>query len=868
LISNGRDRMPAVYGKIRVLAGQRLPSALADRAGANRRLLAAYLERPSIAENFAAGDCLDSWSGRCLSDWWTFYEGGTRLVEYLNHTGCNGLMLGVVADGSAIYPSPLLQPTPRYDTGAFFGSAQDPIRKDVLEMLLRLFDREDLQLTPMVEFAAPLPELETLRRAGGAGADGIEWIGADGKALCASWPIQRGLAPYYNVLDPRVQQAMLNVLRELYSRYAQHPSLTGLAMRLSADSYAQLPGPDWGLDDATIARFERDTKLQVSGYGPQRFAQRAAFLGQEPQRRAWLDWRAAQLAKFYRRVYAELTAIRPGSRLYLAGAGMIGGPELERDLRPTLPHPTTVASALLRVGIDARHYRDPQQQIVLLRPERIAPDENLGSRAADLEIGQMADIDRYFQNVAVSGSLFFHPTRESHIESFDRKSPFKASYSWLVSEPSPSGQHNRRRFVHSLATLDAQVMLDGGVVLPMGQEAAIRDLAAAYRALPAVRFQTVGGAQPSDATQPVTFRYGTYGGRTYLYAVNDAPFATTARVHVEAGSGCRIEDLSGARKIETLKPETDSGFYWEVALEPYDLVAVQLSEPNVQCSAPHVVWPDTVESALGLQIRRLGARAAVLRNPPTLDVLANPGFERPAAAHTQIPDWIIIAQGKAGIQLDKNEKHGGKQSVKLTSSGPVACLVSQPLAVPSTGRLAISVWLRVADARRQPPLRLALEGKLRGRDYYRFGPVGLPPNAGQQVDAIRSEWCPYIFQVDDLPLDGLTSLRARFDLMGPGVVWLDDVQVSSLTFSGPEMFELSKLITLADVKLQHGQIGDCLHLLEGYWPRFLEENVALPAGAVPPETAVTKPRADEEKPPERSGWLNRVKEMVPESLRF
>jgi hypothetical protein len=869
LITNGRERTPAVYGKIRVLAaGQRLPPALADRAGTNRRLLAAYLERPLLAENFAAGDCLDPWSGRGLSDWSTFYEGAARLVDYLSYTGCNGLMLGVLADGSTIYPSTLLQPTPRYDTGAFFASGQDPVRKDVLEMLLRLFDREDLQLTPMVEFAAPLPELEALRRAGGPGADGIEWIGGDGTSLCRSRPVQRGLAPYYNVLDPRVQQAMLNVLRELISRYARHPSLAGVAVRLSADGYAQLPGPDWGLDDGTIARFERDTKLQVPGYGPQRFTQRAAFLGQDPQRRAWLDWRAAELAKFYRHVHEELVAIRPGSRLYLAGAGMIGGPELDRDLRPTLPHPTTVASALLRIGIDARHYRDPQQGIVLLRPERIAPDGSLGNRAADLEINQMADIDRYFQSVATSGSLFFHPSRETHVESFDRQSPFKGSYSLLISAPSPAGPQNRRRFVHSLATLDSQVMLDGGGVLPMGQETAIRELAAAYRALPAVRFQSVGGGQPSDTVQPVTFRCGTSSGRTYLYAVNDAPFATTARVHVEAGPGCRIEDLSGARKIEPLRPDGTSGFYWEIALEPYDLAAVQFSEPNVQCSAPHATWPEAVESALGLQIRRLGARAAVLRNPPLLDVVANAGFERPAAANIPIPSWVPIVQERTSIQLDKKEKHGGTQSVKLASSGPVVCLVSQPLVVPPTGRLAVTVWLRIANGAQQPPLRLAIEGKLHGRDYYRFGPVGLPPNAGQRVDPIRPQWSPYVFQVEDLPLEGLTSLRARFDLMGAGEVWIDDVQVSTLTFSGPEMFELSKLITLADVKLQHGQIGDCLHLLEGYWPRFLEENVALPAGAVSAETAVSKPRGDEEKPPERSGFLNRVKDLVPESLRF
>ena len=328
LVSNGRSQMPAVYGKIRVLAcGQRLSSALPADAGADRRLLAAYLDRPLIPENFAADQRLDPWSDQSLDDWWTFYQGGTRLVEYLHHAGYNGLMLGVLADGSTIYPSALLQPTPHYDTGAFFATAQDPVRKDVLEMLLRLFDRENLQLIPMMEFASPLPELEAIRRAGGHDADGIQWIGADGRGWCESHPPQHGLAPYYNVLDPRVQRAMLGALRELVVRYARHPAFVGVSLRLSADGYAQLPGPEWGLDDATIARFERDAKLRVHGSGRQRFAQRAAFLAQEPQCTAWLQWRAAQLAEFYRRAYEEIASIRPGSRLYLAGAGMIGDPD-------------------------------------------------------------------------------------------------------------------------------------------------------------------------------------------------------------------------------------------------------------------------------------------------------------------------------------------------------------------------------------------------------------------------------------------------------------------------------------------------------------------------------------------------------------
>ena len=770
LMTNGREHSPAVYGKIRVLmAGEQLARLAPERTGGNRRLMAAYLDRPLIPENFSADECLDPWSGRSLDDWWTFYEGGTRLVEYLHYAGYNGLMLGVVADGSTIYPSKQLSPTPRYDTGVFFATGQDPVRKDVLEMLLRLFDREDLQLIPAVEFASPLPELEAIRRIGGPDAQGIEWIGADGTSWCAASAPQRGLAPYYNVLDPRVQQAMLGVLREIAQRYARHPAFAGLAVRLSADGYAQLAGPEWGLDDATIAQFERDAKLSVPGKGPQRFAERATFLAEDSHRRAWIEWRAAQLTKFYQRVHDELAAIRPGSRLYLAGAGMIGGPELEADLRPTLPRRTTIASALMRVGVDARQYQDDQRQIVLLRPERILPQTSLASRAAELEIARMADFDRYFQTTGAPGSLFFHAPREVRVESFDAKSPFKSSYLWLVSQPALAGDRNRQRFVHSLATLDAQVMVDGGWLLPIGQEESVRNLMVAYRALPATRFRTVGNKDGTEVSQPITFRTATHGGRTYLYAVNDAPFRTTGWIHVDAGQGCRIEELSGTRKVPPLRPDAERGLCWEVAMEPYDMVAVQLSEPNAQFSNPRATWPGEVETALSTQIRKLGARTAALRNPPSFDAIGNPGFEKPTATDSPIPNWIATLGKGVDIELQKTPKHEGQQSVRLSSTGPVACLVSQPFC-PCRRRAAFRCPCGSAspNADKQPPLRLALGGKYQGRDYYRFAPIGLPPGGGPSPTPIAAEWRPYVFQVDDLPLEGLTSVRVRFDLMGAG----------------------------------------------------------------------------------------------------
>jgi hypothetical protein len=873
LMSNCRDRSPAVYGKIRLLAGEQLPRMGTLPPRQTQRLMAAYLDRPMFPENFSAPEAYDDWCGRSLDNWSTFFDGGTRLVAYLGHVGYNGLMLNVLADGSTIYPSALVESTPRYDTGVFFTSAQDPVRKDVLEMLLRMFDREGLQLVPSLEFAAPLPELEAIYREGGPEADALQWIGPDGIPWCVEHSAQRGLAPYYNVLNPRVQKAMLAVLGEVLERYAQHPSFSGVGIRLSADGYAQLPGPDWGLDDATIAEFERDAQIRVPGNGPERFAQRAAFLAQERNLAVWLRWRADRLSQFYLKAREMLHAIRPGARLYLAGADILGG--AEAAAKPVLSRRAMLADVLLRAGLDARNFQ-ADGQIMFLHPQRLKTSESLTARAVELEISQMPDSVRYFQGLSAAGSLFFHVPREVRIPSFDQKSPIKPSYTWLVSQPAPSGGENRRRFIRDLADLDSQAMFDGGWLLPMGQEDAVRGLMLAYRSLPTVRFGQISDRRwPS---QPVTFRAATYAGRTYLYAVNDAPFRTSARIRVDAQPGCRIEELTGLRRVGPLKQDESGAMYWEAQLEPYDLVGVQFSEPNVRFSQMQATIPKTVAEALGRAIGILGARAAALRNPAPLDVLENPGFEKPPE-RGGIADWSLTGREGAGVRLDANIAHGGRQSAHLSSAGAPVRLVSKPIPVPGTGRLSISVWLRVADETQQPPLRLAVEGKAGVRDYYRFAPVGRMPDGSLCSVALGTQWAQYIFQVDDLPLDGLSSLKARFDLTGPGEVWIDDVQVYNLAFSRPEILELSKLITTADVKLQNGQVCDCLRMLEGYWPRFLDENVPLPSDAPhgaklaarPAEQSEEQAAPAEESAPQnsdRTGLLNRMKNIWPEKWRF
>jgi len=173
------------------------------------------------------------------------------------------------------------------------------------------------------------------------------------------------------------------------------------------------------------------------------------------------------------------------------------------------------------------------------------------------------------------------------------------------------------------------------------------------------------------------------------------------------------------------------------------------------------------------------------------------------------------------------------------------------------------VWMRGAAQQRSPVVRLALEGRQSGQLYQRYALVG---GVGPGRVPLSVSWPrePFMFQIDDLPVEGLTDLRVRFDLTGEGEIWIDDVQLFDLDFSENERAELTKLITLANFKLQAGQIGDCERILEGFWPHFLAENVPLtqePAPLAQRPEARSQPATAA--PAKKPGVIDQMKNLVP-----
>jgi hypothetical protein len=269
---------------------------------------------------------------------------------------------------------------------------------------------------------------------------------------------------------------------------------------------------------------------------------------------------------------------------------------------------------------------------------------------------------------------------------------------------------------------------------------------------------------------------------------------------------------------------------WKLRLEAYDLVAARVEAPHLEVRSWRTMLDSTADTVLRESVRDLRLRANALRSPTPLTTLANASFEA-TAAEEPIAGWTV-AQGPAlKAEIDHKGAKQGDSSLHLVSRAggdkdSVLWVRSRPIPVPETGRLAVWAWLKAPDARHQPTLRLAIEGRLDGQPYYRRANVGASED-GRATQPLMQEWSPFLFPVDDLPLQGLTELQIGFDLMSAGEVWIDDVQLYDLWFQENERDSLLKTIALADFQIQEGKVGDALQFTEGYWPQFLRRHVAI-----------------------------------------
>jgi hypothetical protein len=852
LIANPSPQAAAVFGRVRVSAGPLRPPAstagpasdsLTAAVGPARRVHA-YLPAPDFSQ-FGGPERAASGSGRSFADWKTFLSGASHAAEWFAAQGAAGALVVVYRDGAAIWPSRLTRGAPRWDSGATADAGLDPVRKDLLGMLCRIHAREGLRLVPAVSFDAPLPALETLLAAGGPEATGIACVGRDGRPK----QTDGGRGCHYNVLDPRVQQAVEELVRELAARLRGVACVDGVALVLPHDGWMHLPGTAWGLDDATFARFLAEVGGKEPAVGGERFARRAALV-EGPLREQWLEWRASLVAGFHSRLAEVLAEQNQRLSLHVVPTSLFAQGELAARFRPALAAQPADADVLREIGLDPGRIT-ADRRIVFVSPHVHAAVDSLLDRCVVENANRSLALARGAASAARRGVIAVEQPLSMPVGQIVPHGPFgnaAAAVDEMPIHAVAQGATRARPLAESLVASDVEVVFDMGLLFGAVDPGFDRCLRA-FATLPAGGLEL---AEPLPA--PLVVRSRRDQGLTVVSIANAGPAPCRAGLML-AGSPSAVIDVAAGTRLP-LEPSGGAA----VPLEPWEVRTLVL-DGGVAVQGARVEYDDAVRRFIATRLADLGRRRRVLETPRPLDVLDNPGFELAgpeggggASAGGGVGGWELVEASRGAVAFVPGVNGTAGRGLGFSSVNGLSTLRSNPFPPSATGRVSVAVWLRVAEGDRQPPLRLALEGVQDGREYYRFAPVG--GLAGGKP--LTAAWSQFVLQVDDLPTTGLESLRVRFDLLGPGSVEIDGVRVFDLAFDESQRVQLSRRLSVMEERLAADDLGSCLVELDTYWPRFLGAFVSDEAVADLREETLRAPGGPTEAPAppaERSGSM-------------
>lgn len=852
LLTNQSPASAAMYGQIRVFkrSSNRLAPSGSDNP-THSRLVTAYISRPNLSETFGVSPGSDPWIvafnpvADCVIDGKSTYDCATRLADYLRYSGYN----------SAIVTIPLPNATQTANAKS--------LDVDALELMLRVFDREGLLLLPALDLSSTVDQLESIRRTSDPQTSGLEWVGADGRTWLESIGAAHGRAPYYNLLDQRVQQAVLDRVQSLADHCGKHAAFGGVALQLNGEGFAVLPSLDWGFDDATLRRFEHDTGNKLPAEGSNRFAARHDLLtGQYAA--AWRDWRTSQLTAFYARLAA---AVRGNSdrRLVFTTEKLFTG-ERASAMRPTLlgnrPE-NRIETALLEAGID-RQALERLPGVLFSPTNYVGPKLPLPDHANDYELNDaFAALRRPSTPSASRAAMLYHPPVRQRLTSFEgARIPWRLNGEMqLASEMSPQGDDAHRPLLQALLAHDPEMLIDGGEQLPLGGEDTLRQTRAIIAQLPLV-------SDVSDSTkQPIVVRTYGEGNRTTLVAMNLSPWRANAQVVLELPQAASLELLGPT--ADAVPPPASLSLpagrqTWTLALAPYELRAVRAPVAGIKVAEIQSTPNDVANSELAAVLTELNNRD--LTAPRIYPVLSNPSFEPLSAG---VSGWHLAAgDPNTLLELDPISPQDGKTSLHMRCNAPGAKISSDRLPAPPTGQLAMTVYARGRNLGPNAELRLVVEIEDRA---YRSATVRAADLQRQDGSWGRA----FAVLVPDLPLDSHGGMRIAFELSGTGDLWLDNVKLYDLLFplnldsnAQVEVFRLSTQIHAAKTALDNQQIVDCQRILEDYWSRFIlayrppvqpkQLIAAGPTSATP--ASPPQPNQGQEPAP---GFGDRIKRIVP-----
>ncbi|MGI9456809.1 MAG: hypothetical protein ACR2NU_09615, partial [Aeoliella sp.] len=334
VVQNANQSRTGKYGKIRLrIARDVADSSIPITISADERMVAAYFSWEGLIERMGASR-FEQRGRAATDDWVTFYETAERLADYLELSGYNGAVVNVFADGGSACHSGQYPTTPLLNSSLVVTGMNDLPQTDPLELLLRVFERRGLRLTPTLRFTSALPGVdEQLQQSSFDTKPSPVWTDQAGRQRLAIRVEDRTGPPHYDIAHPAVSGKVRAVIDSVIERYGSHAAFSGLGIELTADSYLPPPPSRYGLTRGSLAQLATQTNATEADLNSWFKHPRVAV--EDPAvRRQWNATRAAPATKFYQSIAASLQEGRPEASLLLLTDELLESREYASALRP------------------------------------------------------------------------------------------------------------------------------------------------------------------------------------------------------------------------------------------------------------------------------------------------------------------------------------------------------------------------------------------------------------------------------------------------------------------------------------------------------------------------------------------------------
>ncbi len=410
--------------------------------------------------------------------------------------------------------------------------------------------------------------------------------------------------PIFNPLHPVVQDAIVGFVAEIGRRYGQYPAFKGIAINFWAPTIIWFGSLHAGYDDTTAALFEKETgvKLPVDAKAPDRFSKRYEFLTFHCKP-LWVEWRCRKIRDLICRLRDALTAGRadltltlnlwseplvpvlygngePRQQLYARPNGKTIYREAGLDMDLFTDEPNirldlqTEGGGRDRTGFYQPRENTPTEWFHMFRDHDYLDRETLAATQSQRAPGvfifnawheawgrhKWFPCEKNDSNLPGVSEVYGKPAEGV----FRCNSEYPKDGFWWDSQARiapafPPPPHFMEQYAHAVAELDACRITRGGLFLDKAHSEELRGFAAAYRNLPAEKFETVG-----HSTDPVAVRtLAPQGdGRRYIYLVNREHYPLKIRVSLDRPA--ELTNLADGSRVGT---STD----WGVELQPYEL---------------------------------------------------------------------------------------------------------------------------------------------------------------------------------------------------------------------------------------------------------------------------------------------------------